>query len=424
MGKDKIRYLLYKDGRWIWRPTKTMRRAGFRTIKLGPGLIIDGERVPSPEDAARATALNQDWDRHRRGLPPVSLRAKYPPGSLGVAYERALLLREAERKAKGIVWTTEQHSRDDWPRAWRWIEPLFGDSDPKTVEPEQLIGDPRNPNVLGLRPLVAFKVSESEAYRVIKVWRALWKRAAGFGYCDLARDPSFQFSNSAPQPRQAVWSEGEAVRLVKAAWRTGYHGLAALLAVAWDSQLSPVDARRLQAAQRRRDVVGTFFVVGRAKTGRSALATLSRRAERVLHAYLAKVAAEPVGVAAIFRNRSGTPYSKDTLGDDFRAVRTMVFSMAETRQLADFRRSGSVEALAGDVQPEKLSSKMANSLSESNRLHKTYAPVQLAAVRDADAARMRGRTSLRGQSGAKEQISTESVRAPAQKCPAGTKRGD
>jgi len=87
MGKDKIRYLLFKDGRWIWRPTSAMRRAGFHTIKLGPGLVIDGERFPSPEDAARATELNQDWDRHRRGLPPVSLRAKYPPGSVGDGYE-------------------------------------------------------------------------------------------------------------------------------------------------------------------------------------------------------------------------------------------------------------------------------------------------------------------------------------------------
>jgi len=56
----------------------------------------------------------------------------------------------------------------------------------------------------------------------------------------------------------------------------------------------------------------------------------------------------------IFRNRSGRPYSKDTLGDDFKAVRELVFGNGETRQLADFRRSGTVEALAGDATPEKL----------------------------------------------------------------------
>jgi hypothetical protein len=159
-------------------------------------------------------------------------------------------LRESERKAKGVTWTLEQHSRDDWPRAWKHIEPLIGDCDPKTVTPEVL---------LDLRTLVAEKVSESEAYRVIKVWRALWKQMALFGFCDWGRDPGLAFTNSQPPPRQAVWREGEAVRLVKAAWRAGYQGLAACMAVAWDSQLSPVDARSLKASQLRRDPVGIWF---------------------------------------------------------------------------------------------------------------------------------------------------------------------
>jgi hypothetical protein len=109
--------------------------------------------------------------------------------------------------------------------------------------------------------------------------------------------------------------------------------------------------------------------------------------------------------------RSGRPYTKDVLGKDFRVVRAQVFGEEETRQIADFRRSGATEALAGDVPPEKLPSKMANSLSTSNKLHKTYAPVQLASVRDTDAARKVGRAKLR------EQKLDKSVRSPDQKCP-------
>ena len=254
-----------------------------------------------------------------------------------------------------------------------------------------------------MRPLVATKVSETEAHRVIKVWRRLWQYAATFGYCDAVLDPSFAFANTAPAPRQDVWIEGEAVRIAKQAWRSGYYGLTALLAVAWDSQLSPVDVRTLKASQRRSDSSGTWFETGRTKTGRKALATLSRRATRVLDAYLAKMGAEPVGTAPVFRNRSGAPYLKDTLGDDFRAVRTLVFGLKEKRQLQDFRRSGTVEALAGKVAPTDLSSKMANSISQSTRLQKTYGPVQLAQVREADAARRRGRRRLRGQSGGSEE---------------------
>lgn len=400
MGKDNIRYMLHLQGRWRWRPTRAMKHAGFRMITLGPGTVIDGKNVPTAEEKAKALELNAAWDRHRMGLPPpegaqIKTR-RYPPRSIGEGYMRAMKLREAERKAKGIDWKSEQHSRDDWPRAWKWIEPLFADCDPNTVTPEQLIGDPDDPNVPGLRPLVAAKVSESEAHRTIKVWRALWKKMAVFGYCDKDRDPALTFANSAPPPRQQLWTEGEAVRLVKAAWRARYYGLSALLAVAWDSQFSPVDARSLKAHDECSDAIGTWFDVSRAKSSRAAKGTLSARTMRVYRAYVVKLPATPFGKAIIFRNRSGAPYSKDTLGDDFKDIRERVFGAGEKRQLADFRRSGTVEGLAGGVQPAALSAKMANSISASTRLQKTYGPVMLATVREADDRRLDGRRKLRG----------------------------
>lgn len=327
---------------------------------------------------------------------------------------RAMGLREQERRSRKIEWTKEQHSRDDWPRAWKWIGPIFGDCDQRTVRPEQLIGDVNCPDLIGLRPLVEAKVSESEAHRVIKVWRALWAKMAAFQdfNVDKDKDPSFAFANSAPRPRQDVWQAGEAVRLIKRAWRDGYRGLAALLAVAWDSQLSPVDARSLSPAQMRQDPVGIWFDLDLAKSGRGAKATLGRRAKRMLFAYLDQQTAKPLATAPIFRNRSGRSYSKDTLGHDFADVRALVFGPDEKRQLADFRRSGSVEAFAGDAPPEKVSAKMANSLSTSNRLHRTYAPVQLAAVRDVDQARAQGRRKIRDQGAAGEQTGTKIPTAP------------
>ena len=50
---------------------------------------------------------------------------------------------------------------------------------------------------------------------------------------------------------------------------------------------------------------------------------------------------------------------------------------------------------------------MANTLSASDRLHKTCGPVVLQSLRDVDDARQRGRTKLR------EQKPHESVTAPA-----------
>ena len=62
-----------------------------------------------------------------------------------------------------------------------------------------------------------------------------------------------------------------------------------------------------------------------------------------------------------------------------------------------------------EVEPSALSAKMANSISESNRLHKTYAPAPVAVVRDPAGVRKLGRRKLR------EQKPHESMRAPAQK---------
>lgn len=106
MGSDrvKIRYVIFKRGHWVWRPTKTTRAAGFRPVHLSAGHVIDGTRVMSARDIERARALNAEWDRHRRGLPRLAPRLGYPMGSIGEGYGRALRLREQERKNKGVVW--------------------------------------------------------------------------------------------------------------------------------------------------------------------------------------------------------------------------------------------------------------------------------------------------------------------------------
>jgi hypothetical protein len=179
-GEDKIRYLLPVSGRWRWRPTRAMRARGFKLITFGKELTA--------ADKARAIALNTEWDQVRTGALAAALEAQqsfYPPGTLGDGYRRVLKLRASERVAKDIVWTKEQAKRDDWPRAWKWPEPVFGDRDPKTVTPEAL---------LALRSTVAERVSSTEAHRVIEVWRAMWKKLQAFGYCSAKdNDPSLAF---------------------------------------------------------------------------------------------------------------------------------------------------------------------------------------------------------------------------------------
>jgi hypothetical protein len=90
-------------------------------------------------------------------------------------------------------------------------------------------------------------------------------------------DPSAGVRNKKPQPRHARWSEGEAVRLVKAAWRRGRHGLACITAVAWDTQFSPIDVRGRRL----------FLSTGRGRTdnGCPTIGTLSRQTEHLVSVY-------------------------------------------------------------------------------------------------------------------------------------------
>jgi len=387
MGTDKPRYLVKLKGCWYWRPTPRMKAAGFKDRALGKN------ELHAKQEAIR---LNAEWDRHRFGERKQPDVMAYPPGSLGHAYARAIALRQAERKAKGITWSRQQRARDDWPRAWRWIGPAFGDYDPLAVVSEDL---------LALRAKVAERVSESEAFRVIKVWRALWAKLTPLGYTvPPGSDPSLTFANSAPPPRQEVWPHRDVLRLVQRAWRERYYGLAALLAVAWDTMLSPVDVRTLTIGQRQNDGQGSYFDLARAKTGRAAAGTLSRWSEAILDAYLAKLGIELHDAGPIFWTRGGTstakggrpwpprPYTSDRLGIDFRCIRALVFGPHDERQIQDMRRSGAVEAMRGDAAPTKLSAKMANTIASSNRLHQTYIPVDVVAVRDVDDARARGRS--------------------------------
>src|SRR5215467_16365225 len=77
----------------------------------------------------------------------------------------------------------------------------------------------------------------------------------------------------------------------------------------------------------------------------------------------------------------------------------------DKRRLMDMRRSGVVEAVAGNAGPIGLAAKLANSIGRSNTLHKTYAPVDIEAVRGVDDARLRGRRRMRTENESRAKVS-------------------
>lgn len=103
MGSDKIRYLVFANGRWRWQPTKAMREYGFHTIKLsrgGPDIDPGGRPRPTNQDKTKAVAMNGEWDSARLGLPsqtPAGASGRYPTGSVGDGFYRSMALRKAAR---------------------------------------------------------------------------------------------------------------------------------------------------------------------------------------------------------------------------------------------------------------------------------------------------------------------------------------
>jgi hypothetical protein len=181
-----------------------------------------------------------------------------------------------------------------------------------------------------------------------------------------------------PRARHQRWTEGEAVRLVKAAWRKGYCGLACIIAIAWDTQFSPVDVRTLR--ERHRASHGDRLIFdkqadGRAKTGRAVIGTLSQRSERLIREYLSRLDIKRLPDAILFRNRTGNAHREDTLADDFAAARALVFQ-GDQRRLMDMRRSGVVEAVAGGAGPMGLAAKLANSIDRSNTYTRPTRPAR------------------------------------------------
>src|SRR6266480_7585652 len=171
-AKVKIPYYsVRRNGRGFWEPRPHMRALGFYCVPCGQ----DG-----PDAWAIAEEWNRRWQAVKRGEAPSPAMASaqnlspeqseeltiYPPRSLGEAFRRYRRTNEWESKAP--------RTREDWWRCWRQIKPVFGDVNPRTVTLE---------DVSAWRKTIEETISLREAHRCLKIWRAMWKVAAAFGYC-------------------------------------------------------------------------------------------------------------------------------------------------------------------------------------------------------------------------------------------------
>ncbi len=259
MGSVRIRHYRIRKGRGYWEPTAQMKAAGFRLMPVGP----DG-----PEAWARAERLNREWDAARKGLTEEeTLRST--PRSAGSSLNTAAWACGLQKRPR---------TREEWELAWRVIEPVFADVRTGAID---------FPACDTFYAELGRAFSLHKQHRVFKIFRALLEVAIGFRL--ITTNPTHKIANSAPKGRKAIWYDAEVDKLRAAAWEMGYRGLAVAVAIAYDTQMAPVDVRKLTLGMRRPDAHGVYFETARAKTNREVIATLSKEPESLLEQYLANL---------------------------------------------------------------------------------------------------------------------------------------
>ena len=259
MGTVRIRHYRIRKGRGYWEPTARMKAIGFRLTPLGP----DG-----PEAWLKAERLNCQWDQTRKDGAEVET---YGHGTLGWLHE--------QYRTMGAWAKKEVRTREEWELAWDVIKPVFADLPVGAID---------------FKACDTFYTELGKAYtlhkqhRVFKIFRALMEVAIGFQLIDT--NPTHRIENTAPKSRKAIWSDAEAAQLRDIAWEMGYRGLSVAIAVAYDTQMAPVDVRLLTLAVRVQHSQGVYFETARAKTHRKVIATLSKETEALLDRYLAGLA--------------------------------------------------------------------------------------------------------------------------------------
>lgn len=129
----------------------------------------------------------------------------FPPGSLGEAFPRY--------RTTGIWKTKKPRTQEVWWRYWKYIEPYFGEVDPRTVAMEHIDlwynGD-RDTKVAGLVwDRTEGGVGLRKAFHAMKIWRAMWEafstinRDDGERYC-VGKDPSLSVKRQTPEARKAI----------------------------------------------------------------------------------------------------------------------------------------------------------------------------------------------------------------------------
>lgn len=370
MTRVKLPYYVVRKGRGYFEIGK--ERAKATSLPASEPLGPDG-----PEAWAKADRAYRAMQDALKGKNDNRLGG-YPSGSLGAAY--VLWKASPDWKEK------KDRTQEDYTRAWVHIEPEFGN----TLISKITVADSER-----FHRKIRENESKSEAYRTLKVWRALLNMLEKKHL--LPKAPIGTVSNPQPVGRGQFWVASEIARMVRAARKMKRPALGLIIRMAWETAMSPVDCRTFKMSMLKQDVGGWYIDRPRTKTGAAAKPPISKELAEDLIAYEAGLKAgglELLPSAALFRNRLGNEWDKNFLVNQFQDVRRVTFGKAEKRQAMDIRRSANLEAELGGASAEDRAMVLANALDRNKALDATYTPSTVARARKVLEARKAGRELL------------------------------
>ncbi|WP_144408384.1 hypothetical protein [Devosia psychrophila] len=136
------------------------------------------------------------------------------------------------------------------------------------------------------RTIVRWK-GPGEAGRAMKTWCSLYRVLASMKLCIPNHDPSLAIRKEGVAGRTETWREVRLSGWSKGRYGAGFGGLACIIAVAWDTQFSPVDSRTLTPGQVVTSDSGMAFAIQRTKTSEAAFGILSKRTKSLVELYVA-----------------------------------------------------------------------------------------------------------------------------------------
>lgn len=375
MTTVRLPYTVRKRGKLFWQPTPSMRALGFEPKALGD----DG-----PEAQAEALKFYAAWQKAKADQGKVT---DYPAGTFGAYFDR---FRRTTAWAK-----KSQRTREDYLRAWKHID-TWRPAPGKPTFSRTIITDIRPELCEQFADDLERTVSANERHRTVK-WLKVLLADAMVRLRLTYKSPAAVLKNPQPKGRSAIWLGAEIEDLAACAAIAGFEGMSLGIRLAWETMFSPVDIWTLRPRELAQDGQGWFLRHVRGKTGKEAYAALSAALAADLAEYLARQDRGEADETPILRQRNGEAYrSKDTFGDDFRAVRAIAFP-GDERQFLDIRRSANVEADAAGADKKTMGELLANGLADNRFLEETYTPPTVAKARDVAAQRLLGREKLAGE---------------------------